>query len=154
MLQACREQAFGFERVPRSLDVEIFGADLRRPLDLFPDIGDREASLLANCGLVRSPENFRIDEHTRFAAAILLREVHDEQSFGNPDLDGGEPDSLGGIHALKHVIREPANLGIHHVDLARGGFQAGVGRDKDGPYGHEREIGEAHSWVKAGSVGS
>ena len=60
--------------------------------------------------------------------------------LAHADLDGGQADALGGIHAVGHVFGQLADLRIHLFDRGGDGFQARIGRDKDRADGHGREI--------------
>ena len=43
--------------------------------------------------------------------------VHHRDPPGNPDLVGREPDALGGVHRLEHVVDEAAHLLVHRRHL-------------------------------------
>src|SRR5579862_70620 len=91
VLQAGGEESLRLEQLQPPLAIEIFGPDLCRAFDLFPDIRNRETAFLANRSLVRCPDDLRIDEYARFLLAVLARQVHHQDALGDADLDRGEP---------------------------------------------------------------
>src|SRR5579871_1928244 len=86
VLQTRSEKALGLEILQASFAVEEFGSNLRRPLHLVPDIRHRETAFLANCRLIGCPEYPWIDEDARFVLAVLARQVHHQNPFGDADL--------------------------------------------------------------------
>lgn len=142
VLQAGREQAFGFERPQLPVAVKILGADLGWPFDFLPDIRKRKAAFLANRCFVRRPQYLRIDEHSRLVTAIFLREVHDENALRHADLDCSKSDTLGRIHAFQHAVRERSDRGIYAPNRLGNFFQTRIWRDKDGAGSHGPEISD------------
>jgi DNA recombination protein RmuC len=142
VLQTGCQQSLGFERLQPAVAVEKLGAHLRRPLDLFPDIGHRETALFAQAGFFGCPENLRIHEHARLVLPVFPRQVHHQDALRHADLYGSKTDAVIGVHALEHLVDKPANPGVDRADRLRDDLEARVGRGKDGARSHESEIGE------------
>ena len=51
----------------------------------------------------------------------LLAHVEHDHPPVYVDLGGGEPDALGGVHGLQHVVDQPSHRIIHDLD-GLGGF--------------------------------
>ena len=148
VLQAVGKQSVGFQRLLLAVTVLIFGADARRALYIFPDVGHRQAAFLEGCQFFRRPQDRGIDEGARIPLAVLLVEIHDDDALGDADLHGGQPDAVGLVHGLQHIVDQTADFAVNLGDFARHRFQAGIGGDEDGTNGHGREIGRGRFAVK------
>jgi hypothetical protein len=148
MLQAGGEQSIRFQCLRLAVAIEIFGADLRGPFHIVPDVGNGKAAFLERRHFFRRPDDLRIDEDHGLALALRLRDVHHQHPFGNAHLDGGEPDAVCLIHGFDQVVGQPAHLVIDLFDGLGDGFQARIGRGKDGAYRHGLEIGASGRPVK------
>jgi DNA recombination protein RmuC len=140
VLQTDGKHAVGFLGLGVAVAIEIVANDPGRPLDLFPDVGHRQAAFLVNDGFLGRPGQRGIDEGTGIAIAVFLIDVHDDDAFGHPNLHRGQPDAVGLVHSLQHVVDQPADTAVDLVDFGGNGFQFGVGRDKNGADGHGFEI--------------
>src|SRR5262245_93657 len=84
------------------------------PRALVVDAGEGEAPLLEQGRRAGAPEDARIDENE--LVLLLARRVQHEDALLQPDLGGGEPDALAGVHALEHAGHDRAQLlveGLH-----------------------------------------
>src|SRR5438045_7319281 len=59
----------------------------------------------------------RIDEHQ--GRGIVLADVHHRDAARDPDLIGGEADSLGRPHGLEQIVHQLAYRGVHSGDGRR-----------------------------------
>src|SRR5687768_4298383 len=111
VLKAPREQFVGIDLDRLSLTVLRLDDDAHRALDVGIDVWNREAALFA---LLRSfaQQDFRIDDDVPRTV-----DVDDGHALGAPHLRRGEPDALGGVHRLEHVVHELLEL---RTDLCNG----------------------------------
>src|SRR5579864_6438278 len=70
--------------------------------DVFAEVGDAEASFTLSMFAIRV-NDFRIDKDEFGVGIFLEGDVDDSNAAANADLRGGKPDSVGGVHGLKHV---------------------------------------------------
>ena len=142
-ISCCRQVAsrpVGLDLVRLAVEVEIFDAHRRRPLDFLVVFRDRQAAFLVGRLLVRFPDDFRIDEDLRRLRIVLLGEVHGDHALRHADLDGGKPDAGRRVHGLEHVVDQLAQRLVDR--LHRLGFQPQplVGDDEDVADRHARDV--------------
>src|SRR3984893_9286890 len=73
MLEARRQNAVRLDLLRAAIAIEITGAHADRPLDVIKNVRDRQAALLIGRKLLRSPENFRINETKRLRRGGVVR---------------------------------------------------------------------------------
>lgn len=153
VLQAGGEKTIGIERHQATLTVQMLDFDMHRAFDIIPNVGHGKAAFLEHDGFFRSLDNSGIDVDARIVPGVLLRQIHHDDAHGHADLDRRKADAVRLVHAVEHVVDQQADFGIHLVDVPRDGFEAWIRRGKDGADGHDREIGDGLSSVKAPADG-
>ena len=148
MLQAGGQHPTGLYLHPLAVEVEKFGADAGRSLHIVPDFRHGQTTFLESSQLVGGPKDLGIYEDPPILLAVLLVQVQHDHPFGDANLNRGQADAIGGIHAIGHVFGQLANGAIHFLDVGGDGFEPWIGRDKDRTDCHGREIGEAKGRVK------
>jgi hypothetical protein len=98
-------------------------ANARRARNLVVVAGHGEAAFLRRFRAFLH-EDLRVDEDPRFGAT--LGHVRDQQALVDIDLGGGEPDALGGIHGLEHVVDQVTQWRVDRGHRRGLGAQAGV----------------------------
>src|SRR2546422_2728837 len=140
VLHADREERIGrFLLLPAAVAVRVLDDDVAETRDLLVLVGDGQAAFGVRELAVGDLEH-GIDQPEQ-AFALLLRllafgrgtlvHVHRDHVEVYPNLGGGEPDAVGVIHRLGHVVAQLADL---RIDLAYGLgllLQAGVGPDQE-----------------------
>src|SRR2546425_319815 len=140
VLHAYRQQRVGcFLLLPTTVAIRVLDDDVAETRDLLVLVRDRQAAFGIRELSVANLEH-RIDQPEQ-ALALLLRllafgrralvHVHRDHVEVHAHLRGREPDAVGVIHRLSHVVAQLADL---RVDLAYGLgllLQAGVGPDQD-----------------------
>ena len=149
VLQAGGEQPVGFEHAECLPSRSRYSALMRAGRSTSSQISGTERQPSSNIAISSdAPEDFRIDEGARLFLAVLLVEIHHDDALGHADLHRGQADAVGLVHAVDHVVDQPADLVIDLVDVVRDRFEARIGRGKDGADGHGLEIGEPPFPVK------
>src|SRR5688572_21044290 len=100
VLEAARQQLGRVELDRFPLAVLRLDDDAHRALDVGVDVGNRQATLFAPLRSL-AMHDLRIDDDVSRAI-----DVHDRDALRAPHLRRGEPDSLGGVHRLEHVVHE------------------------------------------------
>ena len=59
--------------------------------------------------------------------ALLLVQVDHDHALGHADLDGGQADAVGRVHALGHVVDQLADFRIHLLDILETALRRGSG---------------------------
>src|SRR5580698_6695734 len=135
VLDGYGQETFRFQLEPFSVAVLGLYADLLRPVNLLSSAGEAQASLVERQTPLER-EDLGIDEHSKIAGLALGRAVHHEDLPGLAELRRREPDAGAGLHRLRHVVDELAQLGRDRRDPLAGLSQALVGVVQDGANGH------------------
>src|SRR5215469_2484126 len=116
--QGSRQQllAGDFERL--ALEILGAGGDFARTSNLFPKLGDAQASFV-RCDPPFDVNDLRIDQHDLGVGVFLEGHVDHSNSLADANLRGSQSDAVGGIHALKHVIGELPEFIIELGDRGR-----------------------------------
>jgi hypothetical protein len=118
-------------------------------------LGDRQAAFLVDVGLLRGPQDLRVEQHERARRQrLVLHAVHDEEADADAHLGGGEADAGGVVHRLEHVVGETAEIGGDLGDRIGAAAQPGVGMDQDVAAAHGADLGDRRRPCNGGNVGA
>lgn len=141
VLNARGEEALHLFLPRLAVIVEIAHAACRRALHVVEELRHRQAAFLVDVRLLGRINNLGIDEVTRRPVLPFVREIHDDHSLRLTDLDRGEADALRRVHALKHVVHQPAHAVVDGFDGLGDDPQAWIGSGYNGQCGHWRDVG-------------
>ena len=106
-------------------------------------VGNREASLPADLGLVAQGRHDGVDHHgqrdRRLGALVVGRDLDDREAQPHVDLRRGEADALVLVHGLDHVVDEPLDVG-----RADGLLRHGAGGGADDGVSDARDLQDGH----------
>ena len=126
MLHDPREQTVEIEADRLAVQRPRIDDDLLRPPYIHPQAGQAQAALLLHRGATGTAEH-RIDEDEFLAVAPPAGRVHDEETIGEGDLIGGEPDPFSFIHDVEHLPDGFADRLVDPHQRFRGPQQCRVG---------------------------
>src|SRR5579859_2566841 len=69
--------------------------------DVFAEIRNAETAFALSV-FARSVNDFRIDQDEFGVGVFMEGDIDDSNAAPNADLRGGKPDTVGGVHGLKH----------------------------------------------------
>ena len=116
----------------------------RRPRHVLVDLGDRQAALLAGLRLLRAPEDLRVDQHHRLAAARPCRRSPSRRPASSPRAASPPARSPARRTSSRACPPQARGCSSSTASTRAGGLaQPRVGMDQDRSDRHCREIGEA-----------
>src|SRR5688500_8657563 len=100
--QAAREQPLALDFELLAVDAEGADPGLHRALDLDEDVGEGEAALIGELGLLAGPDLLGVDEGDRRVVLVPTCEpgLDEEHSGRVADLDGRDPESVLVVHGV------------------------------------------------------
>ena len=134
MLDAHREQAFGFQGEGLAVAIQRLDANVFRPRHRLVEAGHGEAAFVALLLALRQLDH-RIDERQRLIPSF--GHVHHQHTLVDIHLGGGKADAGRRVHGLEQVVDEAHDRLVHRRHRSGLGAQARVGIAENGERGHE-----------------